>query len=235
MKKYKSILFISDPHYPYNHPDILSFLREIKKTYKPDKIVFSGDELDHHAASFHEHNQDLYSHGHEMAEAIKRMQPLYKLFPEADLLDSNHGSMAFRRAIYGNLSAKVIRPYREQISAPKGWHWHDELILYASNDQPIYFCHGKSSDVLKVSQSMGMNVCQGHFHEKFELRYWGNKLGLFWGLTAGCLIENSSLAFAYNKVNLKRPVIGCAVILDGLPKLLPMVLNKNGRWIGVVP
>jgi hypothetical protein len=31
-----------------------------------------------------------------------------------------------------------------------------------------------------------------------------------------------------------RPIIGCAVIINGLPKLIPMVLNKSGRWIGKI-
>jgi len=32
------------------------------------------------------------------------------------------------------------------------------------------------------------------------------------------------------KTQKSRPIIGCGVILNGLPKLLPMVLNKGGRW-----
>jgi hypothetical protein len=99
----------------------------------------------------------------------------------------------------------------------------------------VYICHGKSADILKLSQSMGMSAIQGHYHEKFEVRFWGNKLGLFFGMIVGCLIENSSYAFSYNKLNLKRPVIGCGIIINGIPMLIPMVLNSKGRWIGVLP
>jgi hypothetical protein len=42
-------------------------------------------------------------------------------------------------------------------------------------------------------------------------------------MTIGCLIDDASLAFAYNKNTLKRPIIGCGAILDGQPKLLPMI------------
>jgi hypothetical protein len=45
-----------------------------------------------------------------------------------------------------------------------------------------------------------------------------------------CLINMKSLAFEYNKLQKSRPVIGTGVIIDGLPILIPMVLNKNGRW-----
>ncbi len=51
-------------------------------------------------------------------------------------------------------------------------------------------------------------------------------------MTVGCLVDSHSLAMAYNKNNLKRPVIGCGVIIDSIPQLIPMVLNKAGRWIG---
>jgi hypothetical protein len=39
-----------------------------------------------------------------------------------------------------------------------------------------------------------------------------------------------SLAFEYNKLQKTRPVIGTVVILNGIPKLIPMVLKNNGRW-----
>ena len=47
--------------------------------------------------------------------------------------------------------------------------------------------------------------------------------------------NEASLAFAYNKNTLERPIIGCGVILDGQPKLLPMILEKGGRWNGETP
>ena len=38
----------------------------------------------------------------------------------------------------------------------KGWTWHEDLVIKASNGQKIYFCHGKYKDVLKVAQQYGM-------------------------------------------------------------------------------
>jgi hypothetical protein len=40
------------------------------------------------------------------------------------------------------------------------------------------------------------------------------------------------MAFHYNKVFVKRPIIGCGMIMDSQPKLIPMVLKSNGRWNG---
>jgi len=45
-------------------------------------------------------------------------------------------------------------------------------------------------------------------------------------------VDNHSLAFNYNNVNLKKPIIGTALIVDSLPVLEPMVLDNEGRWVG---
>lgn len=235
MSRYKSVLVISDMHYPYNHPDIIDFFIGLIKKYKFDKVISVGDELDFHALSFHDSDPDLMSAGDELQTSINRLKPIYKLFPEVELVDSNHGSMVYRRQKAHGLPRSVIKSYRDVIEAPKGWSWSEDLLLKINDGSNVYVCHGKNADILKLSMSMGMSCIQGHYHEKFEIRYWGNKLGLFWGMMVGCLIENSSMAFAYNKLNLKRPVIGCGGIINSQPRLFPMVLNGRGRWIGEVP
>lgn len=229
--RYKSILVISDMHHPYAHPDVVAFLKAVRDEYKPDKVVCVGDEVDFHALSFHPSNVDLYSAGDELVTAINRLKPIYELFPEVDVLESNHGSLVLRKALFHGIPGKAIRGYNEILDAPKGWKWHEDLVIHGTDGQPIYFCHNKTKDILKNSQAMGMSFVCGHFHESAEIRYWGNPERLMWGMVTGCLIDKKSLAFAYNKTNLKRPIIGCAVILDSHPKLLPMVLNEHGRWI----
>ncbi len=231
MTGFKSILVISDQHHPYAHPDIYAFLKAIKEKFKPDRVINIGDEVDGHSISFHEKDPDLLSPTDELQTAINRLKPIYKLFPKMDLVDSNHGSLVYRRARFAGLPSRVIKSYRDILEAPKEWRWHDDLIVRDSSGNDTYFCHSRGSDVLKVSQAMGMNVVQGHHHSQFEIRYWGNKLGLYFGMTVGCLIDAKSLAFAYGKLSLKRPVIGVGIILNGIPRLIPMILDRNGRWI----
>ena len=79
------------------------------------------------------------------------------------------------------------------------------------------------------------NFAHGQSPWIFDIHYLGTPNSLNWGMTVGCLIDDSSLAFAYNKNTLKRPIIGCGAILDGQPKLLPMILEKGGRWNGETP
>lgn len=226
------MLVISDQHYPYNHSDIHAFLKALKAKYKPDLVINIGDELDYHAMSFHDSNPDLFSAGDELQVAIDRLKPLYRLFPRMKILESNHGSLVYRKGKFHGMPRDVFKSYREVLGAPKGWSWHFDLTVKLSDGSLCYFHHGKSSSGIKLSQSMGMKVVQGHFHEKFAVEYWGNPTGLYWSMQVGCLIDNSSYAFEYNRTNLKRPVIGCGVILEGQPRLEPMILDKNGRWIG---
>jgi hypothetical protein len=77
-----------------------------------------------------------------------------------------------------------------------------------------------------------MCAVQGHFHSRFHITYWANTIGLYWDAHAGCLADMKSLAQAYGKNSLEKGIVGCMVILEGVPRLVPMVLSKSGRWIG---
>ena len=229
---FKSILCISDLHIPYEHPDTLEFLKAVKKKYKVDKVLSVGDEVDGHAISFHPSDPDLFSPGHELEMAIAKLKAYYRVFPEMDIVDSNHGSLVYRKQKFHGLPRSVFKDYGDILGAPKGWKWHFDLTLKMSDGNSVYICHGKSSQNLKLSQSMGMSTVNGHFHEQFNIQYWGSPSGLYWAMAVGCLVDDSSLAFTYNNTNLKRPIIGCGLILNGHPKLVPMVLRSNGRWTG---
>jgi hypothetical protein len=232
VRKSKVTLCISDLHAPYGHADSVAFLKALSQKYSPDLIVCMGDEADHHGLNFHGVDPDLLGHGDEIKTAIGRLKPIYDLFPKCEVLESNHGSLGYRRAKFSGMSKHMMKPYPQQIESPKGWKWHMDLVVSHDNCPPIYFCHGKSSNILGLSQSMGMCVVQSHFHEKFSINYWANPIGLYWAMQLSCLIEDKSLAFAYNKINKNRPIVGTGVIINGHPKLEPMVLKKDGRWTG---
>ena len=42
------------------------------------------------------------------------------------------------------------------------------------------------------------------------------------------------MAFDYAKNFKNRFVIGTGMIIDGQPKLMPMVLNEDGEWTGKI-
>jgi len=229
------ILLISDLHVPYQHPDTIAFLTAIKKKYKPTRVISVGDEVDKHAMSFHDSDPDLSSAGDELEDAIEQLQPLYKLFPKMDLVDSNHGSMVYRKGKHHGIPRKYIRDYGDVLDAPKGWKWSNELLINIPGNNQLLVVHGISKDVMKVVAQRGVCVAQGHYHSEFRIGYLGNPNHLLFGINVGCSIDSKSLAFAYDKLNLARPVVGHGIIIDGLPRLLPMVLNSKGRWNKVVP
>lgn len=228
------ILVISDLHCPYEHKDTVAFLKAIKAKYKPTRIILSGDEADFAGISFHDHDPDLDSSGKELEKAIKALTPIYKLFPKAQVLESNHGSLVLRKALAHGMSRDYFKGPGEILKAPKSWTWHFDIVLNLPDGTPCYFHHSKGANVKKNSQAMGSSFVQGHHHESFEISYWGNPHALLFGMTVGCLADPHSLAMAYNKNNLRRPVIGCGVIIDSIPQLIPMKLNRKGRWTGKI-
>jgi len=227
----KRILVISDLHCPYQHPDAIKFLAAIKDQYEPDTIINIGDELDFHAMSFHPTDQSLYSAGDELKAGRDAIWEIEELYPKMTLLESNHGSMAYRKAKVAGIPKEMIRPYKTVLDT-KNWKWVPHLEMILPNKQPCYFVHGGATNIRTFMGEKMMSAVQGHYHEKFEIIYKGNGERLNFGMTVGCLINDESMAFHYNKVFAKRPIIGCGMIIDSQPKLMPMVLKSNGRWNG---
>lgn len=227
----KSLLVISDMHWPYAHPDTVAFLKAVKAKYKPDTVVCIGDEIDAHDMSFHDSDPDLDSAGVELEKAIKGLQPVYKLFPNVTVVESNHGSMVFRKALVGKIPKKAIKPYNDILDAPKGWKWVFDVIIQTPLG-PVYLCHGKSGSAGKLASQYGMSSIQGHFHEKAQITYISTPEKLMFDAHTGCLADDKSLALGYNKVNPKRPIVSLIVVINGVPHIVPMVLKKGGRWVG---
>lgn len=245
----KNILFISDLHCPYQHPDALLFLAALKKKYDFRRVIGLGDELDYHAMSFHDHDPDLDSAGRELERGREVLWELWRLFPLIDWVHSNHGSMAYRKALHNGMPRHLLLDYRDAIFGEKsksgrvsrpgargtGWTWDHTLTLDLGNGKRCKIHHGMSVSTRRNVEQAGMCFVQGHHHGTFEIVYHGTPDALNWGITAGCLIDDEALAFSYNKNTIKRPIIGCAGLIDGNPKLFPMALAKGGRWTGAVP
>jgi len=225
------ILVFGDMHIPYHKEGSIEFLKAINKKYKPTKIICTGDELDNHAMSFHDTDPDALGAGDELEVAIEYMKQLYDIFPNMDLVDSNHGSMVFRKAKFGGIPLKYIRSMKEIIGAPEGWNWHKDYTYTMSNGQDLFVVHGLKKNSRMLAEQYGCCVVQGHYHEDSSINYSSSPRQLIWGCSAGCLIDDKSLAMEYNKTNLKRPILSCVLITNGIPQIIPMVI-KDGKWLG---
>ena len=233
-RTYERILVIPDLHAPYQHKDALRFLKAVKAEFDPDLVVCLGDELDYHAMSFHDSDPNLDSAGVELERGKAFLAKLYREFPTLLMCHSNHGSMQFRRAKAHGLPVQLIKSYREVIfpqhGAP-GWSWAYQWKV-STPLGPVLFKHQASGSIIADAAHNGANLIVGHSHGQFGVEYSASSAHLYYGAYAGCLIDKDSLAFAYGKHSLRKPIIGCIVVLDGKPVPVPMVLDKAGRWIG---
>lgn len=146
------------------------------------------------------------------------------------LLDSNHSSLIYRKGIKHGIPRGFLREYNDFLNVKK-WKWVDNYTLTMPDGQRCFFTHGISADVAKVSQINSMCCVQGHYHSKFKIEYWANPDALMWGMQVGCLIEQTNMAFTYSKNFKTKFIMGCGMIIDSQPKLVPMVLDKKGKWI----
>lgn len=225
------VLVIPDEHRPFHHPDADNFIEAVDAVVKPSRVIRLGDEIDNQALKFHPRDPDLPSPGEELERAVASLQRSYALHPKCDILDSNHTSLAYRQAQQASIPRRWLRSYRQALEAPPGWRWHDKLLITSGNTK-ILFMHGVTPAAIRTAIKNGICFVQGHFHSRFAIEYSASFQNTIWGLNGGCLIDPKHPAFDFGKSCLNRSILGCSVITLGLPQLIPMRLDRFGRWTG---
>lgn len=234
------VLVIPDQHAPYQHPDALSFLKTVADKFQPDAVVNLGDELDYHALSFHDSDPNLDAAGAELEKGKAWLRDLAIVFPDMFVCHSNHGSMVYRRGKAHGIPVQAIKSYRDIIfptwkddGVGAGWAWAHEWHLSTGEGYlgTALFRHQASSPLLEAAHEQS-NLWVGHNHGRFQIEYAASSALLYYGATAGCLVDRESLAFAYGKNTKNKPILGCGLILNGRPFLIPMELDRHGRWKG---
>jgi len=232
----KNLLVIPDLHIPYHHPDAFRWLKKVKSHFKIHMAISLGDEIDGQSISFHHHSPELASPADELNRAIKiihQKNGLHEQWPELYLCESNHGSLYLRRSSkIASLPAAYMKEYKDIYKTPK-WRWASNILL-KSNKGLIYCTHGRSSVALKMALSEGTSAIQGHYHSRFGINYVKTGSGILFNAFCGSLIDESSIAFEYGKLNLNKAVLGALRISkDGSPHLIKMDINKKtNRWSG---
>jgi len=228
------ILFISDLHAPYEHKDALDFLKALKKSIKPTKVICVGDMLDFQSVSYHEHDADLMGPAAELKAGQDFVAKLGKIFPKMVITVGNHDCLPARKLKSAGLPLEMIKSYSDIYQAPKGWEFVDSLTIEVGDKYTpdVFVSHGLAKNVLNVAMQRGQCIFQGHFHQSFEIGYAGNPGSLLFGVNTGCLIDSKSPAFSYNKTQKNRPVIGTASLVGGVPQLHPLKKKRDGSWTG---
>lgn len=230
----RRIMVIGDLHEPYTHPDAYAFLKQVRDEYQPDMAIQMGDETDGHAISFHDSDPNLDSAGVELEKAKLGLAKMHDLFPNLLVCDSNHGSLIYRRAKAHGLPIQYLKKYRDILfpeHGADGWSWADAWVLNTPLGL-VRFQHQVSGDIMINAAHERMSLVLGHEHGKFNITFHASSSALYFGAYAGCLVDRKSLAMAYGKLFPKKPIMGCMVITDGCPQLIPMLLDSDGRWVG---
>ena len=222
----------SDYHAPYHHKDALKFLAGVKSEYAPTAIVSVGDEMDNHAISFWPSEIDLNNATDELKKARSSIKGLAELFREFQVLctESNHTDRLYRAGKRANIPKELLVPYKTLVGVDEynwSWSFQQELII---NGNKLVFLHNGGSNVFLTSQRYGCSVIAGHVHTKQRIEYWNSPSGRSFGMQVGCLVDHNSPAYRYSIGQVIQPLLGCAVIIDGKPKLIEMNLTKNDRW-----
>lgn len=199
------VLIIGDMHEPFCKEGYLQFCKEQYKKWKCNTVIFIGDEIDYHAASFHTSDPDGMSSGEEFRLAVSKIAKWYKSFPEATVIIGNHTRMIMRKAQAGGIPATWVKTYNDALHVP---NW--KFVIEHELDDVMYF-HGEGSTARTKAKTECKSVVQGHRHSEGYVEYINNNI---FGMQVGCGVDNNSYAMAYGKAG-KKPVIACGVVING--------------------
>ena len=226
LKRYDNnrILVWSDPHFPYSHRHWYDFLYQIKKDYEPDRVICGGDLLDlYSVSSYPKDMSHPDSWTEELKKARKEISKAVKLFPNMEVMSSNHDDRAIKKSVVAGIPRELMAPYHDVIGAPKTWRFHKRLRIRSEKYKKCWeFAHTLDGGSFNASKALGCSVAIGHHHPRFSMQAFNNGDQVVYGVDVGCLISDEGSAFKYNKTQLGRPIRGACMIIDGIPVLIPM-------------
>ena len=136
MMKERRILVIGDIHAPFCLDGYLDFCKEVYAKYNLNQVVFIGDILDNHYASYHETDPNGMSGGTELEYAIAQVTKWADAFPIADVIIGNHDRIIMRKAFSSSVPMEWIRSYNEVLGTD--WDW-SERVVYDN----VQYVHGE--------------------------------------------------------------------------------------------
>lgn len=228
-------LIISDTQFPFHHQNTMDFLAAVKEEFKPTRIFHVGDLVDSYRLSFHEQDPTAPSLTQEMEAVQEAVADLAELFPTMYIAEGNHDMRLYRSAAKAGIPRGMVRGLNELIGAPSTWYWRPKWDIEFSNGERATMVHNCGhKDAIKGVQSYGQSIIQGHYATQSVIQYVSNRDKLMWGMTVGASIDDEAVCFAYNKLDIRRPILSHAIVENGVPRLLPMKLDRNARWVGTV-
>ncbi len=221
-----NVLVIPDLHNPFCHKRALSFVQHVADSYWAagyafDRTVFLGDIADQYFASRFQ-KDPMVGVKWEIERARKAIQRWYRAFPEAEVCIGNHDERIAKRCEEAGIPGSFLKAYDQMWNTP-GWDWQTEFV-----HDGILYTHGTGFTGMtaprRAALEAGQSVVFGHLHKHASTQWvcQRRKRKQIFGMNAGCLCDEKAIAFAYGKEQLTGGVLGCAVVLDGVPYWEPM-------------
>ena len=207
MKKERRILVIGDIHAPFCLDGYLDFCKEVYAKYNLNQVVFIGDILDNHYASYHETDPNGMSGGTELEYAIAQVTKWADAFPIADVIIGNHDRIIMRKAFSSSVPMEWIRSYNEVLGTD--WDW-SERVVYDN----VQYVHGEGGTARTKAKNDMMSTVSGHIHTQAYCEWLVGRNFRGFGMQVGCGIDADSYGAAYAR-HFKRQAIGCGVVLGG--------------------
>lgn len=215
---------IGDLHAPFDHPGYLQFLQDTFKQFKVGRKVFIGDIFDHYSYSRFIKKPLALNPRQEKEMAKERMQEYFNAFPRADLVLGNHDTRYIERAEEFGIDAELIKSFKDIYGIPKKWSVYDEYENFLIIDDVLYI-HGSAYNgqqgARQAALTEQMSVVMGHGHAFAGVWPIANKRKLMFGMNVGCGIDIGAYAFAYNKKDKFRPLLGCGIVFN----------SSNAIWV----
>lgn len=203
------VLVIGDLHEPFCLDGYLEFCKEQYEINNCNKVVFIGDIIDNHYSSYHETDADGLGGKYELEQAIKKLKPWYKAFPDADVTLGNHDRIIIRKAQSSNIPSKWIKEFGEVLETPN-WRFVTEVYI-----DSVRYVHGDKSGKPRMAVKRDMvSTVSGHYHTDMYVEWFFGKTRALFAMAVGCGIDSKSYAMGYMQGG-KKEAIGIGIVNGG--------------------
>lgn len=218
MNKPNNVLVIGDLHLPFTVHGYFEFCKAQYRKWKCNHVVFIGDIADFHYSSFHSIEPASMGCDTEYQQMLKELAKWQKAFPVAKITYGNHDLIPFRKGVSSGLSLSMMKDWQDLFNAPDTWEFAEKFII-----DDVMYTHGTNAAIPRMTQSR-ISVIQGHLHSNQYVHWSQSEINRLFAMQVGCGIDNDKYAFHYGKSFTKKPVLGCAVVLENgtIPIVIPM-------------
>jgi predicted phosphodiesterase len=219
---------MGDLHQPFAHPNYLAFLKDTFKKHGVTRHISIGDIFDHYSYSRFTKKPIAMNPKQEKEMSIERLQPYYEAFPNMEICLGNHDTRYIERVEEFGIDDTIIKDFKEIYKMPKGWKIYDEYENFLIINDVLYL-HGSAYNGQAGAKSAAINeqmsVVMGHGHSFAGVTPVANKRKLMFGMNVGCGIDPGAYAFAYNKKDKFRPLLGCGIVFS----------SSHATWVPMGP